>query len=195
MNNLNTKLTSYVEEWRPIEGFENYLVSDQGRVMNAKTGRILKPHDNGNGYYQTQLWKNNKPYNKRVNRLVADAFIPNPEGLKTVNHINEIKTDNRVTNLEWMSHADNVRYSLAKPVNQYDYKTGELLASYPSVMEVERLFGYKNSNICKCCNGHYKKAYGYIWDYVSNTESITDTSDYEYISAEDYMNLDNYDNE
>ena len=156
------------EQWRSIEGFDNYLVSNKGRVMNSKTGRILKPADNRQGYEQVILCKDGKGTNKRVNRLVAQAFIDNPNNLETVNHIDEDKHNNNVDNLEWMSRGDNVRYSLSKPVEQYDLKSGELLATYPSTNAVERLMGFNQSTISKACRGQRKKAYGYIWKYADN---------------------------
>ena len=152
------------EKWKPIEDFEGYLISDKGRVMNSKTGRILKPSDNGFGYYQVSLSKNGQRTMKRVSRLVGEAFIDNPNELETINHIDENKHNNKVDNLEWLSRGDNVRYSLSKPVEQYDLFDGELLATYPSTKAVERLTGFDSANVSKACRGQYKKAYGYIWN-------------------------------
>ena len=146
--------------WKPVQGFENlYEVSNEGNVRNAKTGRILKTYDNGHGYRKVELG-NKKWY---VHRLVGQAFIPNPYNLETINHKNEIKTDNRVENLEWMSRADNLRYSLEKPIEQYDLETGELLCTYPSLSKCCSVTGYDISTISLACHGTRKRAYGYIW--------------------------------
>lgn len=153
------------EQWRSIEGFENYLVSNKGRIMNGKTGRILRPRDNGHGYEIVWLCKDGKGTNKHVHRLVGEAFIDNPNDLETINHIDQDKHNNNVENLEWLSRGDNIRYSLSKPVEQYDLESGELLATYPSTMAVERLMGFANQCISMACRGQYKKAYGYIWRY------------------------------
>lgn len=83
-----------------------YSISNLGNVRNDKTGKVLKPSINNCGYKIIVLL--GKCY--AVHRLVAQAFIPNPNNLSDVNHINEIKTDNRVENLEWMSHKDNMNY-------------------------------------------------------------------------------------
>lgn len=91
---------------KPINGYENYSISDTGIVTNEKTGRILKPNNNGNGYFQVRLGY--KQPNFYIHRLVAEAFIPNPDNLPQIDHINTDKTDNRVTNLRWCTHKQNM---------------------------------------------------------------------------------------
>lgn len=156
------------EQWRSIKEFDNYLVSNKGRIMNGKTGKILKPADNGHGYEIVDLYQNGKRKKLRVHRLVAQAFIDNPNNLETINHIDENKHNNCVENLEWMSNGDNIRYSQAKPVEQYDFESGELLATYPSTRAVERLTGFYQSAISAACRGQFKQMYGYIWKYQDN---------------------------
>ena len=85
-------------------GLGGYLVSTLGNVRHEKSGRLLKPEVDHGGYLRV--------YGKRVHRLVAKAFIPNPGGLATVNHLNGAKTDNRAANLEWCSNAHNVRHAV-----------------------------------------------------------------------------------
>jgi hypothetical protein len=85
-----------MEIWKKIDGFETYSVSNKGRVRNDVTGRVLKP-SSVRGYQLVMLCPGRKM--TRVHRLVAQAFIPNPDNLPQVNHINEDKTDNRVENL------------------------------------------------------------------------------------------------
>ena len=99
-----------MKEWQTIEGFDNYEVSTLGKVRNKKSCKILKGYDNGFGYLRVDLFDNGKRATKRVHRLVAEAFIPNPLNKSDVNHINEIKTDNRADNLNWMTSEENVNY-------------------------------------------------------------------------------------
>jgi hypothetical protein len=92
-------------EWKIIEERPNYSISDSGEVRNNKTGRILKPHKGTSGYYQIMLGRKTTPL--YVHRLVAKAFLENPNQLPQVDHKNGIKTDNRVKNLRWVSVSDN----------------------------------------------------------------------------------------
>ena len=96
-----------MEQWKKIEGYENYSVSTKGRVRNDKFNREVKTTENL-GYLYVTLFPGRKKM--RVHRLVATAFIPNPDNLPYVNHKNEIKHDNRVDNLEWCTPEYNVNY-------------------------------------------------------------------------------------
>lgn len=159
-----------IEEWRDIKGFEGlYQVSSLGRVKSLKFGRerILTPVKTINGYLRVGLNKDGKRDFYTIHRLVANAFIPNPNNLETVNHINEIKTDNRVSNLEWMTMRDNKAYSTAIPVNQYTLD-GKFIRRWDCLMDIERQLGYYQSHISKCCRGipKYKSAYGFLWKYA-----------------------------
>lgn len=99
------------EIWKEIEGFEGlYEISTQGRVRNIITGLIKKGSDNGHGYLCYGLYKNGKRKSKYGHRLVAQAFIPNPEKLKEINHIDENRKNNNLDNLEWISRKGNCNY-------------------------------------------------------------------------------------
>lgn len=181
-----------MEEWRSIEGYESvYMVSNCGRVKsldrwvnnkgNSKRfikGKILKTVGN-NDYQHVLLCKNGKWKWFYVHRLVAQAFIPNPDNLTEVNHINEIKQDNRVVNLEWCDRVYNINYGngiqrrakkQSKTVYQYSLD-GQLIKEYPSVHEVERQLGYAQTYIRRCCLDKCKQAYGYIWSYIKEPQS------------------------
>ena len=157
-----------METWKAIAGYEGlYEVSDQGRVKSLKYGkeRIMKTRKNTYGYLQVNLCKDGHIKNLLVHRLVADAFIPNPNNLATINHKDEVKTNNVATNLEWLSKADNIIYSRARQVQMFDKSTGGLLATFTSTHDAERVTGIANQSISSCCNGKLKSAGGFIWKY------------------------------
>lgn len=106
MVNLNE--LENVEQFRVISGNPNYLISNCGRVMNGKTKRILKPQLRV-GYHSVRLYNNNKWKIHNVHRLVGFAFIDNHDNLPYIDHINRIRTDNRVENLRWVSSSENAR--------------------------------------------------------------------------------------
>lgn len=166
------------EIWKPIKGYEGlYEVSNTGKVKSLG-GKRTKKYESilkqvkTNCYLQVTLCKDGKIKNCRVHRLVATAFLHNPENLPEVNHKDENKENNRVDNLEWCSRKYNNNYGtlrermvkkLSKPVLQYT-KTGEFIREWSSTHEVGKN-GFRQGNIVNCCNGKLKTAYGFIWKY------------------------------
>lgn len=170
-----------MEVWKDIEGYENYQVSNYGRVKSLKFSkeRILKPEKNNGGYLYVFLSKNCIEKRYYIHRLVAQAFIVNPDGLKEINHKNEVKTDNRVENLEWCDRKYNNTYGtcikrriekLSKTVYQYSLNN-KLIREWSSSHEVERQTKFAQSHINGCCNGRLKTAYGYKWSYIKEPQS------------------------
>lgn len=102
----NSRQAPEGEIWKDAKGYPGYEISSYGRVRNIKTGQILIPEINDSGYERIKLHGKNV----KVHRLVAEAFIPNPHGYKQVNHINEIKTWNTVSNLEWCTAKHNINH-------------------------------------------------------------------------------------
>lgn len=111
---------SMSEKWKTIEGFETYEVSTEGRIRN-KHGRILKTWKR-NGYVNVELQQEKKPYKFRVHRLVASAFIPNPEMYPEVHHKNHIRDDNRLINLQWTTSRGNSIHRWIKCLENAGYK-------------------------------------------------------------------------
>lgn len=153
------------EIWREIKGFEGqYSVSNKGNVKNIKTNRILTGQYGSAGYKQVTL--KGKAYS--VHRLVGLAFIPNPKNLPQINHKNEKKDDNDVSNLEWVSIEDNIRHSIHNQsckVKQLD-KDGNLIRVWDSIHQINRELGYARQAITRVCKCRQRYAYGYIWRYA-----------------------------
>lgn len=152
------------EEWREIKGFNGeYWVSSNGRVKNINTNRIFSGRYDGAGYKAVTL--KGKDYN--VHRLVALAFLDNPNKLPHINHIDEDKTNNNVENLEWCSISDNVKHSIYKQcckVKQIT-KDGELVKVWDSFYQINRELGYARQPIIKVCKGKQQYSYGFRWEY------------------------------
>ena len=173
------------ELWLPISGYEGYYeVSSLGRIKSLER-KVYNPHGNGNvvekilrqhidnhGYKKVGLNKNgvNKLYN--VHRLVAIAFLPNPNNYPCINHKNEDRCDNRIDNLEWCTYVYNNNYgdrlkkvsmSAGRGVIQFDPVTGDEISRFHSTREARRQTGIYH--IDACCRGERKVAGGYKWSY------------------------------
>lgn len=178
--------TGMIEKWRDIANFEGlYLISNLGHVKsverykrnNAGTQfvnerlRVLTPDKDG--YLKVCLSKDGKHYVRSVHRLVAEAFIPNPDNLPVINHKNEDKQDNRVENLEWCTVQYNTMYGTGrirtsmkqgKPVEQLDLD-GNVIDEFYSMCVAAKITGVPQPNIHKVCNGVRRTAGGYKWRY------------------------------
>ena len=181
------------EIWRTAvykgEPYEDYKVSNLGKILSLNynhTGKpdLMNPGDNGRGYLQVCLSKNGEDKWCLVHRLVAEAFLENPENLPEVNHKDENKKNNFVflnedgsvdkkrSNLEWKNHRDNLNHGThnermaktkSKKVLQFSL-SGELIREWDSTAECGRN-GFNQGNIVSCCNGKRKTAHGFIWMY------------------------------
>jgi hypothetical protein len=165
--------------WVDIVGFEGfYQISDEGEVKSLRNNLILKTSDDNKGYPAIRLSINGKLTRKRLHRIVAEHFIPNPAKKPEVNHIDGDKHNNNINNLEWVTHLENIRHAhvtglttnmASKAIQMLD-KDGTLIREFYSLHEAERDTGAEPSNIVKVCKGKRKTTNGYYWRY-DNGES------------------------
>ncbi|ALM64497.1 HNH endonuclease [Lactococcus phage 936 group phage PhiJF1] len=162
---------SEVETFVKIEGFEKYEVSNLGKVRNIKSGRVLKPWIVPNGYLMHQLCENNKKKNLLLHRIIATAFIDNPGKKPQVNHIDENKLNNDLSNLEWCTVRENnihgtrmkrIAKKRSKKVIQLDLNDN-VLKEFESTKQAGQETGVSTGNISSCCNGKRKSAGGFKW--------------------------------
>lgn len=194
-------MSNNVEIWKPVVGYEGlYEVSSMGRVRSldrrisyisrtqegkeyttthTHKSKLMKQHNNHFGYKVIALCMDGKYRTYMVHRLVAEAFIPNPNNYPVVNHKDENKQNNCVENLEWCTQQYNINYGngnirridtrnqnksyhYQREVGQYTLD-GVLIKKYPSASDT----GYCRESIRDCCNGRQKTAYGYKWGYLN----------------------------
>ena len=156
---------------KDIKGYEGlYAITSCGKVWSYRAQKFLKPVDNRFGYLKVGLWKEEKTESRFIHRLVAEAYIPNPENKTDVNHKNEIKTDNYVNNLEWTTHKENINYGTRNArvaeKNSIPVYCEELNTVFPSAIEAARQLDLDQGSITKCCKGARKTCGSYHWRYI-----------------------------
>lgn len=160
-----------IELWEDIPDYEGkYQVSNLGRIRNIqRNNHILKLSDDGKGYKKVKLCKNKKSKLFRVHRLVAQVFIPNPNNLPEVNHIDFNRLNNKYDNLEWCDRQHNMNHSVKG--NRFHNKpilciNNDTKIYYNSIEEASEKTGIHRSNIGRCCNKKRKTAGGLKWMFV-----------------------------
>lgn len=166
-------------QWKEVEGYEElYLVSDKGEILalpkitrsgNKLLHRRAKPlkkwlrGKNGFKYEAVTLHKDGKKQMVSVHRLVANAFLPNPDGLSEINHKDRNPLNNEVSNLEWCSRQYNIDYSKSKPVEQV--LDGAVINRFQSISNASKETGIRRTAINNVLTGWSKSAGGYQWRY------------------------------
>lgn len=142
----------YDEEFRPIPEFEHYMVGCFGHIYSLKSFNFLKPQLRTDGYLYVHLSNEDKDVYKSIHQLVALAFIPNPDGKPTVDHINSVKTDNSVCNLRWATNSEQQKYvndSGKKAVQSVSVKCAQTGEVYRSKRQAELLLGLGKNSVGK----------------------------------------------
>jgi hypothetical protein len=184
-------------EWKDVPGYEGiYAISKLGVVKSVdrvvtrsngvklRTGERILKQSLSSGYPKVSLFINGKGTTFKVHRLIAILFIPNPDNKPFVNHINGIKTDFSISNLEWCTCQENNAHAFktglnfsrqtgttgakshhAKAIDQYSL-IGDLIKRWDCAMDVENELGFNHTNISKVLTGKRETAYGYKWRYA-----------------------------
>lgn len=164
-----------MEVWKTIEDFPNYSVSSDGRVRKDSSGKILIATRDSRGYPSLSLKDENGWHTKMVHRLVAKAFVENPYEKRSVNHIDGNKSNNHISNLEWVTNSENMSHAYATGLkHRPDYagspkqrvrikETGEI---FESVGECARAIGGDQAHIFNCLSGRYHTHKGYHYEYA-----------------------------
>lgn len=181
-----------MEVWKDIKGFNNYQVSNLGNVRSKNWGkrgicRNLVPKKHNRGYLFVEL-VSDKGEKKAflIHRLVAEAFIGNPNNLPQINHIDENKLNNNAENLEWCTQSENIKAyrsnhtilrghrkisgtprkpTRTEPIYQLTLD-GEKIKEWENAWTIGTQLGYRTSSIWECCDGKRHTAYGYKWQYA-----------------------------
>lgn len=174
----------------PVRNYPMYEVNEDGTVFSKFSHKILKTNVNNNGYHSVELFNEEGSKRKLIHRLVAEAFIPNPNNYPQINHIDEDKSNNSVSNLEWCTAKHNMNYGrmgkirhtlidyskpifkeialrnvemMKRPVNQI--RDGIVIATFESGKSASIETGINHSHIMEVCSGKRKTAGGYVWQY------------------------------
>ena len=184
---------------KEISGYEGkYSVSTDGRIYSHISNKWLKPGISKSGYESVELFSEGIGKRLLVHRLVAGAFIPNPDNKEQVNHKDENKRNNSVQNLEWSTRKENMNYgtrlfrqknstdysdkkrkliarkngkAVAKPVLQID-RSGNVIHRFCSIAAAQNALGVKRSHIVECCKGQRKSSIGYLWRYEGSVDLL-----------------------
>ena len=172
MNNID-------EVWKDIDGYDGmYKISNLGNVYSKYINRNLKHGKTRDGYPYVMLHDNGKQKCNLIHRLVAQAFVPNPNNLPCVNHKDENTENYSVDNLEWCTVAYNNTYNdvhkkrtlkISQEVFGYN-EHGKIIHHYCSAREAARQLGYQNTNISACCNGNLLTYKDIVWSYSKLTK-------------------------
>lgn len=165
------------ENWRIVQEYNHYEVNEIGQIRHIKRKKVLSLRVSPNGYAYVNFNINGYRKNFAVHRIVAQAFLPNPNNYSEVNHKDYNKLNNTVSNLEWVSSSQNKKHMFlkeenkkvrGKSVEQYSLK-GEYMKTFSSISEAAKEIGCAVSAISNCCSGRNKTSMGYYWKFCEGS--------------------------
>lgn len=158
-----------MEIFKTIKEYPAYSVSTEGRIRKDTNHKLLSPTKKPNGYYQVNLFTGDGRRKKEyVHRLVALTFIPNENGYPEVNHIDGIRDNNTLSNLEWVTHENNMAKAifLNKPIRVFS--RGEEVGVYSNIQTACSELGLTDSNVSACLHGVRQKTHkGYTFQFIT----------------------------
>lgn len=166
--------------WKAIEQYPHYLINEAGEIFSLYYKKILRSCVSSTGYARVTLVENGKNHFVAVHRLVANAFVDNPNNLPCVNHKDENKLNNKASNLEWCTYQYNNTYhqrhmkagaQLRKAVLQFD-SDGKLKAIYDSAKAAGDATGIRKEWIARAARGERKTCKGFVWKWAEQTEGL-----------------------
>ena len=184
---INADKEQPLEIWKPVVGFEGrYEVSNLGNIRSLNYHRkkgltkILSQFPDKGGYMRVRFCEHGRMFTAKVHRVVAESFLPNPEGKREVNHIDGNTKNNALSNLEWVTPSENMRHAYQRgavklprvfPVEQIDL-AGNVVREWSSARQAGLELGFDPSVITKCCKGKLNKTHGFMWRYAEKAATI-----------------------
>ena len=164
-------------EWREVKEYSNYEVNQFGEIRHKTRKKILKPRSNNGGYQYVNFKINGKNINFAVHRIVANAFIPNPNGYTEINHKDYDRTNNCVDNLEWVNSSQNKQHAYLKDENKNSRgkavvqrsKDGVYIKTFETISKAAKEMNCSVSAISNCCLGRTKTSQGFLWSFVEGS--------------------------
>ena len=152
--------------WKVIDEAPRYEINERGEIRSIRSGTTPTIRKDRDGYLTAWLLKERglPLLHRRVHRLVAIAFIPNEDNLPEINHINHVRDDNRVENLQWCTTEQNVQDAKGHPI--LVKKDGAVIGRFPSIKSAGRSIGISGTMIHYCLNGQYEGSRGYTFEYA-----------------------------
>lgn len=161
-----------MEKMKPIAGYEGlYSATEDGQIWSHRSNKFMKPGKHPSGYSKVNLTKDGVSHTYYIHRLVAETFIPNPDNLPQINHLDENKENNAVSNLQWCTAAINNNYGTRNARISKKVRCVETGEEFKSIGEAARAINYTQANISIALTQPGRTCAGYHWEYIKEEEA------------------------